>query len=796
MRRLIPIVLAITVFPISGPVHGDVPVDRWVELTPPARAEHYAFLDARRHRLVVFGGEVLDTPRNDVWALSLVGRPRWTRVEAIGEAPPPRAGAAAAYDPVRDRLIVFGGQGSHETLLDDVWELSLRGRARWSRVETTGPRPRERSRGTLTFDPGSGRFVLFGGAQGYSRRYDDLWVLDVQSRTWERLQPGGARPDGRSGHGAVHSPELDAFLVAGGEVMRPIPGCLLCYEHRETGEVWRLSLCPQPAWTLLQPTSGETPCGMQGISALWDGQRQSLVIIGGVKHNQPWESCPPPSMAWALSVPDLRWSRIDPGPTAPRARAYGAAVIDPSRRTIWVYGGEGAGTYSDAWRLSLEPDGVWEPLLPEQVGPSFSVLDRGAAAFDEARETILMDKGSEIWSFDLRTEAWSRVAGEGDGPPAHRGNMAMFDSRRDRFVIYGGRLDPQHAPWYFQEVWALTRDDVPRWEVIATTGELPAPLYESGIYDPVRDRLIVYASGFGDGSSAAMRAASGVWALPLGVDGPAEWQHIWSPLDPGQTVGPTTQAATAVYDSKRDRLVIFGGGYSTFDGWHSVNGCWALPLSGEAVWEELSPSSPPGAPSPFPAPRLWACGVYDAARDRIVITGGLRSGFVFHLGDDAVAFSLESREWERLDTPENPHPRWIAPIGAHDGRRGRTVFLEGDAVWVLEGGKVLPRRRATPLADGVGPAETARPVGLAGATPNPFTGELWVDFTLPDDTTATLELLDVAGRRIWLESVGGRGAGTHRIQIPTGDRLKPGVYLLRLGRGSVFETRKVIRLGH
>ena len=70
-----------------------------------------------------------------------------------------------------------------------------------------------------------------------------------------------------------------------------------------------------------------------------------------------------------------------------------------------------------------------------------------------------------------------------------------------------------------------------------------------------------------------------------------------------------------------------------------------------------------------------------------------------------------------------------------------------------------------------------------------------VQFTLPDAAPATLELLDLAGRRLWSQDVGPYGGGTHVLHFYPERDGAPGMYLLRLGRDTASFTRKVIWLG-
>jgi hypothetical protein len=81
---------------------------------------------------------------------------------------------------------------------------------------------------------------------------------------------------------------------------------------------------------------------------------------------------------------------------------------------------------------------------------------------------------------------------------------------------------------------------------------------------------------------------------------------------------------------------------------------------------------------------------------------------------------------------------------------------------------------------------------LAPARPNPSHGErLSVAFTLPTASTASLELLDVSGRRVVEREVGSLGAGQHALDLGAGQHLAPGLYLVRLTQGTNTRTTRV-----
>jgi hypothetical protein len=162
--------------------------------TPPAeRGGHTAIYDPVRERMIVFGGWDGLEARNDTWALSLAGTPVWTEILPAGPLPPGRQRHAAVYDPVGDRMLVFGGVG--DGVDDGVWSLSLGGSPTWTKLALAGSSPKGRSGAAAVYDAPRHRMVLVSGYDGAVR--GDAWALDLaaSSGSLVRLESAQARPD-------------------------------------------------------------------------------------------------------------------------------------------------------------------------------------------------------------------------------------------------------------------------------------------------------------------------------------------------------------------------------------------------------------------------------------------------------------------------------------------------------------------------------------------------------------------------------------------------------------------------
>jgi hypothetical protein len=101
------------------------------------------------------------------------------------------------------------------------------------------------------------------------------------------------------------------------------------------------------------------------------------------------------------------------------------------------------------------------------------------------------------------------------------------------------------------------------------------------------------------------------------------------------------------------------------------------------------------------------------------------------------------------------------------------------------------RRSVTPEVWVDVPAEPR--LALEGLRPSPASGEALAWFTLGSGEPATLEMLDLSGRRVLAREVGGLGAGRHAVRLDL-SALGPGVYWIRLRQGAQARVRRAVVL--
>ena len=105
---------------------------------------------------------------------------------------------------------------------------------------------------------------------------------------------------------------------------------------------------------------------------------------------------------------------------------------------------------------------------------------------------------NDVWALSLgATPTWTLLTPTGAPPASRFGHTAIYDPPRDRMIVAGGAAIGGTS---FDDLWALTLSGTPAWNPIGATGTPPiARLRQSAVYDPDRDRMIVFGGYYFDG---------------------------------------------------------------------------------------------------------------------------------------------------------------------------------------------------------------------------------------------------------------------------------------------------------
>jgi hypothetical protein len=215
-----------------SPFQGDLPLENpvwqlalsghqaWKVLDagepPTGRYYHSAIYDALRRRMIVFGGRTESAVLDDAWVLTLDGVPHWARLQTQGDGPGARFAHSAVYDPVGDRMILFGGSDG-TTRHDDTWQLTLSGTPAWSQIETRDRPPAQAAGPMMAYDSRRQRLVLFQSEYRLDGGPGTTWVLPLApGSNWMRASNVGASPAARAWASVVYAPDRDRLILLQG----------------------------------------------------------------------------------------------------------------------------------------------------------------------------------------------------------------------------------------------------------------------------------------------------------------------------------------------------------------------------------------------------------------------------------------------------------------------------------------------------------------------------------------------------------------------------------------------------
>lgn len=310
---------------------------------PPAGEDCSVIYDARRRRMILYGGKNdQNLNLNQTWVLDLTTG-RWGNVTRPAPNPPPREDHTVIYDPVGDRMILYGGEADKGTE-NGTWSLDLKTMT-WKDITSPGAPRREDH--TAVYDSKRKRMVIYGGRDANDDKLVNLTTihaldLDPDSPTyqrWTELRAGKDEeektPPGRVDHVAIYDSRRDRMVIFGGWDKK---------RKMLLNDTWAFSFDEMRWRAYAKKEKFHKPPQRRHAVAVYDDANNWMIVFGGLGEgllNDIW--------AFALEVNE--WINLTPGP---KPRADHAAIFDPESRRVIIYGGEvvsGAPKLHDLWQL-------------------------------------------------------------------------------------------------------------------------------------------------------------------------------------------------------------------------------------------------------------------------------------------------------------------------------------------------------------------------------------------------------------------------------------------------------------
>ncbi len=450
--------------------------------TPPtARSAHASIYDPVRQRVLVFGGQSGGAALNDVRALTVTGTPTWSALATAGTPPVPRAHTDAIYDPVGDRMIVFGGRNDAISAnYRDVWSLSLAGTPTWSPVIGDASQPGCPLPGPATFtDPLGDVKGRANGQDLLSVHIAEPYFADQVERVvfttkLSALDP--ASPPRRTVWRVFFddTTDTDTTFFVGMTTCPSAAGATFTFGYVDSGagDVARTLGVPDAAQILpngnLEITMRKTQLGSAaGVGPVrWFAPiGASLLRVRAVVRQATGHNCNEGAVIDAGGTGDYAVTENCQPSSLPPLYPGSPAVYDSRRGRLVVMGASQLDGLTRSWALPLSGTPNWTPLAGGATASQRFYID---AAYDSLNDRVITYGGAtgdftstldDVGYMALSpTEAWGSLSVV-DPPPFPRFQYSLVrDAARGQFVLYGGSetlREPLFA-WGTPAVWFLS----------------------------------------------------------------------------------------------------------------------------------------------------------------------------------------------------------------------------------------------------------------------------------------------------------------------------------------------------
>ncbi len=404
---------------------------RMPTVAPSARAWHSMTWDVTQKRAILFGGSAaLAGPlRNDTWAFDPV-TDTWVQLTNMGTPPSPRFLAVMIYVPHLQRHFLFAGgtatsNNAEATAIDNnIWSLSVNamaGTATWTPLTPGGTLPPARASACFGYDPLRHRLIVFGG-EIVNDTLADTIEYDVDANTWFAITPAGA-PTKRGSAVCTFDQRTSKFVMYGGVTTPSGNPISAAYEYDPSNVLWR-AITPMPTagtLTFAAPTYSPDAGGMMFFggrtSAIGTSQATWTVRLNGTPRvvlptpltlDESVMSVLPATGSDVDAMDTLTWNWTQDG-GAPITLSS-TSVAQPTFTTPAV-------TAPQQFRFSVVlSDGVETATAFVDVNVRDNVnelpsVDAGPDQFVDAGTTVQLSGSADDPNLETMTYSWAQTSG-------------------------------------------------------------------------------------------------------------------------------------------------------------------------------------------------------------------------------------------------------------------------------------------------------------------------------------------------------------------------------------------------
>ena len=277
-------------------------------------------------------------------------------------------------------------------------------------------------------DEESQKVILYGGNMDedcnarVSVNYNDTWAWDLNSRTWEQMQPE-LSPIGSYFSNMAYDSESDRIILFGGvDKSVSVIGETWAYDYNT--DTWQqLSSGPAPRW---------------GANLVYDPVSDKIVLFGGIA-----DTCftGRPEMyddTWIYDYNTDTWTEQFPDDHPPKNGGF-LFTYSTKEKGMITFGGIGTGLNADVWAYDSSLN-EWSKVGRISGGPDY----RSQMVYDSESDrfiTILFLNQNYNMVYDLNTDYLDTRHDLSTGskfPILRYNNAVIYIEDLDRVFYYGG----------------------------------------------------------------------------------------------------------------------------------------------------------------------------------------------------------------------------------------------------------------------------------------------------------------------------------------------------------------------
>jgi len=324
--------------------------------------------------------------------------PYWEKLN-LTIYPSARSLSPLVYDSENKKTILFGGLAASGVNYDDTWVFDSN-TMNWTQMHPNNS-PSGRYGHKMVFDPVTNKIILFGGSAG-TNYLADTWTYDYVTNNWTAVTPTNS-PSARRYHTMVYDSTNNIVLMHGG-----FPNRADTWSYNTTSNEWiNMNIIGGPGlregayysfdqdngkfilfgswtgdydtwaydyksntWSDLDPTNEPAKRRSYGSNMFYNPIMKQSIFYGGISLNTPLDDI------WSFDYNNNSWYQINSTNTPGGKWQQGMAYDSDLHFTI-LFGGIGGGNTRsyETWILNLPPSNIIVNNLPNNIEYNFGSIN-------------------------------------------------------------------------------------------------------------------------------------------------------------------------------------------------------------------------------------------------------------------------------------------------------------------------------------------------------------------------------------------------------------------------------------